>query len=213
MDKNLEFVKIKKIERTIKALNNNNMNGYYIESKEKLFDKIKELVPEKSVVAFGGSMTIHEIGVVDFVKQENYTVLDRFQEGITGAEIKKIFKESFFADAYITSTNALTEEGELYNVDGTGNRVAAMMFGPEKVLVICGENKLVCDLDEAQLRMETIAAPANNKRLGRKTPCINTGVCEECNSQEKICRNYTAIKSQGEKDRIHVLILKGDFGY
>ncbi len=213
MDKNVEFVNDKRIERTIQALEKNNMTGYLIENEKQLFEKIKSIVPETSVVSFGGSMTIFETGVVDFIRNENYQVLDRYKEGLTLQEMKKIFVESFSSDAYITSTNALTEEGELYNVDGTGNRVAAMMFGPEKVIVICGENKIVKDLDEAQLRMETMAAPANSKRLDRKTPCAATGVCEDCVSPEKICRNYTAIKSQGVKGRIHVLIIKGSYGY
>ncbi len=213
MDNNVKFVIDKKVERTIKALEKNNMNGYFVEDKEALLKKITELVPEKSSVAFGGSMSIIETGVVDFVRTADYELLDRFAPGLEMSEIKEIFRKSFAVDAYITSTNAITVDGELYNVDGTGNRVAAMMFGPEKVIVVCSVNKIVEDIEEAELRVETMAAPANAKRLDRKTPCAEVGYCMDCNSPDRICRNYTVIKSQGAKGRIHVIFTSEATGY
>ena len=138
---------------------------------------------------------------------------DRYGAGLTKEEIKEIYRKSFCADAYFTSTNALTEAGELYNVDGTGNRTAAMIYGPDKVIVIVGINKIVKDLNEAIERNKRLAAPANAKRLSRKTPCVNLGYCVDCNSPDRVCNNYVLIRKQGQKGRIKVIIIGKSFGY
>ncbi len=213
MDKNTSFVNVAKIERTIKALSENNINGYFIKSKDDLISKIKDLVPKGSTVGAGGSMTLAESGVMELLKSGEYTFLDRSVPGLSADDIKDIYRKSFAADAYFTSTNALTEKGEIYNVDGNGNRVAAMIYGPDKVIIICGVNKIVKTLDDAIQRNREMAAPANAKRLERKTPCATTGQCMDCKSPEKICRAFTTITSQGNKDRMHVLILNEAFGY
>ena len=213
MDKNLNWIYEKQIERTIKALENNNMNGYLVKSKEDLIEKICDLVSENSVVACGGSQTLFEAGVIDHLRSGRYEFLDRYKEGLKPNDMKDIFRKSFLSDAYFTSTNAITESGELYNVDGNGNRVAAMLYGPDKVIVICGRNKIVKDVNEAIRRNEQIAAPANAKRLDTKTPCKVTGYCMDCNSSDRICCEYTLIKKQRTQDRIHVIFLDDYFGY
>ncbi len=213
MDANTTYVNEKKIERTIVALKRNRMNGYFIKNKEELLQKIQELVPENSLVTVGGSMSLFETGVIPFLKSGNYDYLDRYADGLTPDEIQGIYRKAFSADAYFTSTNALTEDGILYNVDGNGNRVAAMIYGPSKVIVICGANKIVRDLPAAIKRNEEISAPANTKRLNTQTPCVATGICMHCNSPAKICRAYTAISSQKDDTRIHVLILDESIGY
>lgn len=213
MDKNLNWIYEKQIERTIKALENNNMNGYLVKSKEDLIEKICDLVSENSVVACGGSQTLFEAGVIDHLRSGRYEFLDRYKEGLKPNDMKDIFRKSFLSDAYFTSTNAITESGELYNVDGNGNRVAAMLYGPDKVIVICGRNKIVKDVNEAIRRNEQVAAPANAKRLDTKTPCKVTGHCMDCNSSDRICCEYTLIKKQRIQDRIHVIFLDDDFGY
>lgn len=213
MDKNIEWVQEKKIKRVIKALDKNNMNGYIVNSKEELFDKIEELVPEQAIVACGGSMTLFETGVIDYLRGERYNFLDRYKEGITSEEINNIYRKTFSADAYFTSTNAITEDGELYNVDGTGNRVAAMIFGPEKVIVVAGINKIVKNLDAAIERNKRQAAPTNAKRLNKKTPCSKVGYCMECSSEDRICCNYTLIRHQRDCNRIHVIFLCEELGY
>lgn len=213
IDENIQWVNKEKILRTIKALEGNNMNGYYVKDKEALINKIEEIVEEGSIVSVGGSQTLFETGVIDYLRTNRYEFLDRYEEGLSRGEIVKIFKKTFLADVYFTSSNAITEDGFLYNVDGNGNRVAAMLYGPEKVIVICGVNKIVKDLDRAIDRNRQIAAPSNAKRLNRNTPCTKVGYCMDCKSSERICNEYTVIKRQGKKDRIHVIFLDEEFGY
>lgn len=213
MDRNIQWLQEKRIENTIEALKKNNMNGYLVSNKEELIDKIKELVPDDAKVACGGSMSLFEVGVIDFLRKGNYKFLDRYKFDITPEEIKNIYRESFFADAYFASSNAITENGEIYNVDGNGNRVAALLYGPSKVILIVGINKIVSNLEEAIERNRKISAPANAKRLNKSTPCVKTGYCVNCSHPEKICREYTVIKSQGDKDRIHVIFMNKSIGY
>ncbi len=213
MDKNLKWVNEQKIIRTIESLEKNNMNGYLVENEEELIDKIKEIVSEGSMVACGGSMSLFETGVINHLRSNRYKFLDRYKEGLTKEELVKIYKEAFLADAYFSSSNAITEDGQLYNVDGNGNRVAALLYGPEKVIIICGVNKIVPTLEDAIKRNETVSAPANAKRLNKNTPCIKVGYCMNCNSKERICSEYTVIKRQSIKGRIHVIFLNKEIGY
>lgn len=213
MDNYLNDVMKQKIERTIKGLEKNNMKGHYVEDINALHNLLESLLVEGSTIGLGGSMTLFETKTLDFIREGNYDLLDRYAEGLTADDIKRIYRESFFADTYLMSTNAITEAGELYNVDGRGNRVAALIYGPDQVIVIAGVNKIVDDLDEAIRRNESIAAPANTKRLGLNNPCKEVGYCVDCNSDTRICNNYTVIKNSLEKDRIHVILLNEDFGY
>jgi len=213
MDENIKWVNKQKISRTIKALEDNNMNGYYVKDRIELISKIEELIKVGSQVSCGGSQTLFETGVIDHLRTNRYEFLDRYEEGLGREEIVKIFKKSFSADAYFTSTNAITEDGALYNVDGNGNRVAAMLYGPDKVIVVCGSNKIVKDIEMAIDRNREISAPSNAKRLNRNTPCTKVGYCMDCKSNERICNEYTLIKRQGTKDRIHVIFIDENFGY
>ena len=201
------------IEETISNLEKNNMNAFHIKSIDELHSKIKELVKLGSLVSVGGSMTLFETGVIDLLREEDYTFLDRYKDGLTQDDIKQIYRDSFSADAYFTSTNAITRKGELYNVDGRGNRVAAMAYGPDKVIVVCGYNKIVDDVDAAIMRNRNVAAPINAKRLNRKTPCAKTGYCMDCTSPDRICGEYVIIKRQMVSERITVLILDDSYGY
>lgn len=202
-----------KINNLIKTLQKNNINGYMVESKEELISQIEAIVEKDSVVSVGGSMTLFELGIIDYLRKGRYEFLDRYKDGLSPADIEDIYRKSFFADAYFTSTNAITEEGELYNVDGTGNRVAAMLYGPKKVIFIVGTNKIVQNMDEAIKRVREIAAPLNTKRLNRKTPCVKVGHCMDCNSPERICNEYTVIKRQRDKNRMHVIFINENTGY
>lgn len=213
MDSNLKWINEQRILRTIEALNKNNMNGYLVNTKEELIEKIRELVKENSTVACGGSMSLFETGVIDHLRSERYNFLDRYKEGLSREELTRLFKESFFVDAYFASSNAVTEDGKLYNVDGNGNRVAAILFGPEKVILVVGVNKIVKNIDEAVIRNREVSAPANAKRLNKMTPCAKVGYCMDCKSNDKICREFTVIASQSNKDRIHVIFMNEDIGY
>lgn len=213
MDNNIKWVEEQKIKRTMENLEKNNIEAYFVEDNSELIEKISELVKEGDTVSVGGSMTLFETGVIEFLRKGNFNYLDRYAEGLKGDDLKDIYRKTFSADAYFVSSNAVTEKGELYNVDGNGNRVAAMLFGPKKVIVVVGVNKLVKDIDEAIKRNREVAAPANAKRLNRDTPCAKVGYCVECNSSDRICNEYTIIKRQGDKDRIHVIFLNEQLGY
>lgn len=213
MDNNAKWVLEKKIERVICSLEKNNMRGYLVNSEEELINKVNELVKEGALVACGGSTSLKETGILEYLSSGKFEYLDRYEEGLTSDEIKNIYRKSFFADAYFTSTNAITEQGELYNVDGNGNRVAAMIYGPDKVIVIAGYNKIVKNVEEAIERNKSIAAPANSKRLNRETPCAKVGYCMNCESKQRICGQYTLIKKQNIKDRIHVIFVNKELGY
>lgn len=213
MDKNIQWVVDQKVKRTMENLEKNNMSAYYATDEKSVLKKINELVDKGNIVSVGGSMTLFETGVIEFLRSGKYNFLDRYKPGLTKEEIKDIYRKSFSADAYFTSSNALTEEGELYNVDGNGNRVAAMIYGPDKVIVIVGVNKIVKDVNEAIERNKRTAAPANAKRLDRKTPCAKLGYCVECSSPERICNDYVLIKKQGQKNRISVIIVGKELGY
>ena len=202
-----------KINRTIEALKKNNMNGYYAKNRDEVIKLIEDIVAEGSKVAVGGSETLSELGVLEYLRSGRYDFLDRYKAGLTPEEVTNIFKQSFLADAYLSGCNAITENGELYNVDGNGNRVAAMLYGPDKVIVICGVNKIVKDVDEAIKRNRAISAPMNAKRLKRKTPCAKVGYCMDCNSPERICNEYTLIKKQRSAERMHVIFLNENLGY
>jgi len=213
MDKNIRSIKEKRIENVIKNLEKNNMRGYYVKDNVELMEVVKEIVSEGDTIGFGGSMTLFETGMMDFLRQGNYNLLDRYVEGLSPLDIKELYRKAFSANVYLTSTNALTEAGELFNVDGNGNRVAAMIWGPDKVIVICGTNKIVKDEAAAVERNKRIAAPANATRLSTNTPCKKLGYCVDCNSPERICCSYVTIKKQRVQDRIHVVIVDGEYGY
>lgn len=213
MDNNVKWVNEKKIERTMKALEKNNMCAYLVNNEEELLNQIDELINEGDLVACGGSMTLFETNVIDYLRNGKYNFLDRYQANISADDMKEIYRKSFYADAYFASTNAVTENGELYNVDGNGNRVAALLFGPRKVIIVAGVNKIVKNVDEAIKRNREISAPTNAKRLNKKTPCTKVGFCMDCKSPEKICREYTLIRSQKDKDRIHVIFINNNIGY
>lgn len=212
MDSNVKWFVETKVAKTIEALEKNNMNGYFAKSNGEVIDIIKGLVTKGDVVACGGSVTLFETGVIDYLRNGDFKFLDRHKD-ITPEERKALYRESFSANAYFASSNAVTEDGHLYNVDGTGNRVAAIIYGPDKVILVCGINKIVKDVDDAIKRNRYVSAPINAKRLDRRTPCAKVGYCMDCKSPDRICREYTLIKSQSEKGRIHVIFVDENLGY
>lgn len=202
-----------RIQRTMENLEKNNMKVFFVKNKEELISKVKEIIKEGETISVGGSITLFETGIIDLLKSGKYNYLDRYKENLTPKDIKEIYRKSFFADSYFVSSNAITENGELYNVDGTGNRVAAMIYGPDKVIVIAGTNKIVKDVDEAIERNEKISAPMNTKRLNKNTPCAKVGYCMHCKSKERICNEYTLIRYQREENRIYVILMDEELGY
>ena len=209
------------ITKTMENLKKNNINSFFVESKEDVVPLIESLIAEGASVAVGGSVTLAETGVLEHLKSERYTFYDRYAEGLTAEQVKEIFVKSMGVDAYFCSSNAVTEDGELYNVDGNANRVAAIAFGPEKVYVIVGVNKIVANIDEAVKRVKTIAAPKNAQRLNCKTYCFAKGHCMDmegsmgkgCDSSQRICRHYLVSAKQKEEGRINVIFVNEQLGY
>ena len=211
------------INYTLERLRKNNMAAYYAENKEDVLPLFKELVEEGATVTHGGSETIKECGLVEELNSGRYRYLDRTKCG-SREEVEKLYREAFFADVYLTSSNAVTESGLLYNVDGNSNRVAAIVYGPRSVIVVCGYNKIVKNLDEATYRVKKEAAPLNTKRLNCETYCRNTGeclaigrdasyMCDGCRTEDRICCNYVICAKQRHKDRIKVIIVGEKLGY
>lgn len=213
MDEYLNEVRVQKIERTMKAFEKNNMKAYHAESIEDLQSIIESIIQKGEKISFGGSMSLMETSTLDFLRQGDYELLDRYEEGLTPEDIKKMYRESFFADTYFTSSNAITETGGLYNVDGRGNRVAAMTFGPDKVVVIAGVNKIVKDLDAAINRNKEVSGPANTKRLSIDAPCRSLGYCVDCDSKFRICNKYSFIKRDMDGNRFHIILMNEELGY
>jgi L-lactate utilization protein LutC len=213
MDNNVAWYIDKQVERTIANLEKHNISGFYVTNEIQLQEKIKELIPEHSLVAVGDSMTLFETGIINLLRNGKYNFLDKYREEITREEKKEIYRRSFSADTFLCSTNALTEEGELYNIDGNGSRVAAMIYGPEQVIVVVGFNKIVKNLEEAEKRVRNYAAPLDAKRLHKNTPCASLGYCVDCKSEERICNDFVVIKRQFTKGRIKIIIVGKQLGY
>lgn len=199
--------------RTMAALEKNRMKPLYAENCAQVRDMVRQLVKNDALITAGGSMTLKDSGVIEMLIREfGGAYVDR-SAGKTREQVEEIFRRAFVSDTFLCSTNALTEDGELYNVDGNGNRVSAMIYGPKQVIVVAGRNKIVRDMDEAVLRVETLAAPKNAARLGCDTPCAKTGECAHCRSEARICCSYVRLGQQRVKDRIKVIIVDEELGY
>ena len=213
MNENIKWVNEKKIEKTINNLKKNNISGYYVKDNDELINLIKDIAKEGEVVSVGGSMSLFESKVIELLRSGRYEFLDRYKENLTQEDIKEIYRKSFFADTYFASANAITEDGKIFNVDGNGNRVAAILYGPDKVVLIVGVNKIVKNIEQAVARNRSISGPANAKRLNLSTPCIKTGQCMECNIEDRICCEYTVIKRQRNPKRMHVIFINDTLGF
>ncbi len=198
--------------RVIKSLERNNMTGLYVRTKEEALDKVISLIPEGSKVGFGGSLSLDQIGVKDVLRAGNYHFIDRNLPGLSEDEVNKQQKECLLADVFLTSTNALTMDGKLVNIDGSGNRVAAISFGPSKVIVVAGINKIVPDLDAAMKRIKDYVTPIHAGRRDRHVPCAQTGVCVDCHTPARMCNIVCIIENQRQKDRITVVIVGEELG-
>lgn len=214
MDVHSEYVWRRKLENLVGKLQQNMMDAFIVDSKEEILFLLDSMMKPGSSVSSGGSMTLLETGVLEYLKSGEFAYFDRnYPEGKTPEEADAAYRGAFSADYYFSSTNAVTADGWLYNVDGRGNRVAAMIYGPTNVIVICGRNKWAADLDAAIARNREISAPANCVRLNKITPCTVSGRCEDCKSPDRICNEYTLIKRNLPKGRIKVILLNFEAGY
>jgi L-lactate utilization protein LutB len=198
-------------EQVVEALKSRFFDAYYCEDAKSAIEKALSLMPKKSSVTFGGSMTIRDMGLIKAIKADDYTVYDR--DEAKAAERATFVREHFFSDCYLMSANALTEDGILFNIDGMGNRVASLIYGPKNVIVIVGINKIVKDLDAAVSRARSTAAPTNAQRFDIDTPCKKTGKCADCKSKDCICSYFVTTRICKPQGRIKVIIVGESFGY
>lgn len=197
----------------IKNLERRRMKGYYCLGKEEAVKTALSLTAPDSTVSFGGSMTLSETGILDALrKRPDIRLIDRSQAK-TPEEIKKAYRDSFYADTYFMSSNAVTLDGYLVNTDGNGNRAAALIYGPDQVIVVVGMNKIVTDTDDALRRIHNIASPPNCVRLNKNTPCAATGVCAECLGDDCICSQTVITRRSGTIGRIKVILVGEELGY
>ena len=199
-------------KKVCEALNSRGFCACYCNTKQDALIKALSFIPEGKTVSWGGCKSAEEIGLIEAVKNGNYTVLDR-DTAQTPEERQQIMKQALTCDVFLTGTNAITETGELVNIDGMGNRVAAMTYGPNSVIVIAGMNKLVSNVMDAANRARTTAAPINAQRFDIKTPCKIDGACHDCNSPDSICSYIVRTRRCKPEGRIKVILVGESLGF
>ena len=198
--------------RVAEALRRNHFDAYYFSTREEAIEKIMELIPAEDTVSWGGTATVDELGIKDLLRQRGQKLLDR-DTAKDMAERMDIMRQGLLCDTFLMSSNAITEGGELYNIDGNGNRVAALCFGPKSVIVVAGMNKVVADMDAAVSRVRHFAAPANVQRFaGNKTPCFVNGQCADCHGTDCVCAYLVATRVSRPAGKIKVVLIGEDLG-
>jgi L-lactate utilization protein LutB len=202
----------KQVERTIHALKKNNFEALFVLDSKAAFEEVMKRIPDGSTVGVGGSVTLTQIGLLDALERRDVRLIWPIQQAKNMDERMELFRRSFSSDFFLTSTNAITEDGKLFNVDATGNRVGAMFIGPKKTIVVSGVNKIVRDIDAAEKRVRDWTAPQNAKRLNRKTPCVETGVCADCSSPDRICNIYVTLAKKPARTEVVVIVVGEKLG-
>ena len=225
MNKIMEEMQAIRIRGTLENLRRNNFEAVFAPTAADALAVLKSYLTPGCTIGVGGSVTLDEIGAISLFRSGDYNFLDRYAPNLTPAQLKDIMRAALLSDVFVMSTNAITENGELYNVDGRSNRVAALLFGPESVVVIAGVNKIVSDIDEAIRRHKTVAAPANAARLHCSTPCVRTGkcvslmrqsdedMCAGCSSEDRICASYVVSARQREAGRVKGILVGEPLGF
>ena len=197
--------------KTVEALNKRHFEAYYCSTAAEAVEKVLELTPKTDVVSWGGAMTVDELGIKQRMAQEGYTLLDR-DTAQSPEEKQAIMRQALTCGTFLMSSNAISKDGQLVNIDGNGNRVAALCFGPRQVVVVAGMNKVLGTLDDAVARARNVAAPANAQRFGIKTPCGLTGQCGDCTSPDCICSKLVITRFCMPERRIKVVLVGEDLG-
>lgn len=209
------------VVKTLKALKSNNFEAIYAEDKKIAGERILELIPKGSTVGIGDSVSVRQLQILNTLQEEGRILINPFSKKmssmanmgeITKNQWRKIAKLALTCEYFLTGTNSLTEDGKLVNIDGAGNRVAGMIFGPEKVVVVVGRNKIVKGVDEAFYQIRNVIAPQHAKTKIRKTPCAHTGKCTDCSSKERICNVSTIIEKKPSYTNLAVIIVDQDLG-
>lgn len=216
MDKPVENyweIRLNEVKASLEA---NNFEVYLAKTREEAKKIVsEEILPKTGAksISWGGSMTYTATGLYEVLKgKPGIEVLDTYDKTLAPEQMLELRRKALLVDLFVTGTNAVTESGMLVNLDMTGNRVAAIAFGPRHVVILAGRNKVVSDLDEAMFRVKNYAAPANAMRLDKKTPCVKTSYCEECKSPDRICNAWTIIEKSFPKGRIKIVLINEDLG-
>lgn len=196
-------------KKVLEGLRSRNMEGFYAANKEEALKQALELIPEGSSISMGGSMSVHAIGLSQALKGGNYDFIDRDAY----EDKREAMLRAYDADFFLSSCNAMTEDGVLVNIDGNSNRVSAIAQGPKHVLFIVGMNKICADIDQAMKRARNVAAPINAQRFGLSTPCAKTGSCFNCKSPDTICCQFLITRFSRHEGRISVILVNEDLGY
>lgn len=200
-------------ETVIRNLEKRQIAAFYCPSAAEARDMALSFVKEGNSVSFGGSMTLEETGILEALKNRgDIRLIDR-ANARNAQEMKQVFRDALSADCYFMSTNALTEGGELVNIDGNGNRLAALIYGPDQVIIVTGLNKVVPTMEDAVRRVRHTATPLNCIRLNRNTPCASTGTCADCLAPDCICNQVVITRRSGDPDRIKVILVGEALGY
>lgn len=196
-------------EKVIAGLESRNMSGYYVQTKEEALAKALELIPVGSKVTKGGSMSVVEIGLLDALKNGDYDFCDR--DKVADKRSAELF--AYDADVFLGSANAITEDGVMVNIDGNSNRVSAYAYGPRKLVLIVGMNKVTKDIDHALKRARNEAAPINTQRFNLSTPCVKKGTCFDCKCPDTICCQFLITRYERHKGRVHVILVNENLGF
>lgn len=196
-----------------KALERNGIRAYVTGNRAEALKKAVSLIKKGSTVGLGGSRTAEEIGLLDVLRKGKYKLFDQYSGQRTRAEQLELRKKGTHATYFVCGSNAVTEDGKLVNIDGLGNRLAAMCYGPERVIIVAGRNKIVKDVDTAIERVKNVAAPMNAKRFDLDTPCTRTGRCADCSSPSRICSLTLIVDKQKIRDRMHVILINEELGF
>ena len=209
-----EFEKMyyeKRASVLVKNLRSRHFEAYYCDTRQDALAKALELIPEGSLVSWGGAMSAQQIGLIGAMRVGNYRTIDR-DKCVTAEEREQAMKDALFCDTFLMGANAMSLDGQMVSIDGTGNRIGALVYGPKSVIVIVGMNKVADNLDEAIRRARTVAAPKNKQRFGDGTPCAVTGVCGDCKSEKCICNHIVITRHCRPEGRIKFILVGEDLG-
>lgn len=208
-----KYIYVQKAKRVVEVLNKRRYEAIYVDTLEEAKKLVLESIPKGSSVAMGGSVTLSEMDMINEIRKGEYKFFDRFASGLPFSEVMEIYRQGLTADYFLSSTNVITEDGRLINMDSSGNRAASILFGPKKVIIVAGFNKIVKNVEEGLKRLEEIA-PMNCKRLHPHAVCADTGICIDCIDDARMC-NYISIVQQGGKEpgRFKIIIVGQDIGF
>ena len=201
------------IQTLIQNFSRRRIHCEYFEHSSDLLNWLTSELPKNSTIGIGDSVTMEETGVFSLLRSSDYALLDKYDPTLTKDNKKKLYRENFSADAFFLGANAISMTGEIVQIDGNGSRLAPMIYGPDKVYIIAGTNKIAPTLEEAKKRARQIAGPLDAKRLNKKTPCATTGTCIDCQSPERICNTFVTLSGQFDPERVTVCLIEGNFGY